>query len=136
MLTGLQLEDALSHFMGTREAIVYSYDIATITSIIPAFANRKDVLVVDEVGTAGPGGMHLIVMVVNALPVGACAAVLHGKLITHGSAPFLSLLESMCLILPPPAPHCSAAVLVPHSAGRVLVARSCALLQAQRHGRP
>jgi serine palmitoyltransferase len=36
--------------MGTDEAIIYSYDIATISSVIPAFANRKDVLVVDEVG--------------------------------------------------------------------------------------
>jgi hypothetical protein len=36
--------------MGTDEAIIYSYDIATVSSIIPAFANRKDVLIVDEVG--------------------------------------------------------------------------------------
>lgn len=39
--------------MGTDEAIIYSYDIATISSVIPAFANRKDVLVVDEVMALG-----------------------------------------------------------------------------------
>lgn len=36
--------------MGTDEAIIYSYDIATVSSIIPAFANRKDVIIMDEVG--------------------------------------------------------------------------------------
>jgi 7-keto-8-aminopelargonate synthetase-like enzyme len=46
----VQLEGDLARFMGTEEAIVYSYDIATISSIIPAFANRKDVLIIDEVG--------------------------------------------------------------------------------------
>jgi serine palmitoyltransferase len=39
----------LAKFMGAEEAIIYSYDIATVASIIPAFANRKDVIVVDEV---------------------------------------------------------------------------------------
>jgi 7-keto-8-aminopelargonate synthetase-like enzyme len=48
--THTQLEDQLAKFMGTDEAIIYSYDIATVSSIIPAFANRKDVLIVDEVG--------------------------------------------------------------------------------------
>lgn len=45
----LQLETAIAKFMGTEEAIIYSYDIATMSSVIPAFANRRDVLVVDEV---------------------------------------------------------------------------------------
>ncbi|KAL6753741.1 pyridoxal phosphate-dependent transferase [Haematococcus lacustris] len=44
----LQLEAELAQFMGTAQAIMYSYDIATVSSIIPAFANRKDTLVVDE----------------------------------------------------------------------------------------
>jgi len=44
-----QLEEELARFMGTDEAIIYSYDIATVSSIIPAFANRKDVLIIDEV---------------------------------------------------------------------------------------
>eukprot|EP00983_Pelagomonas_calceolata_P104346 1159014-Pelagomonas_calceolata.AAC.9 len=50
--------------MGTDEAIIYSYDIATVSSIIPAFANRKDVLIIDEVCLAGwpqegmPHGRH------------------------------------------------------------------------------
>ncbi len=35
--------------MGTEEAIIYSYDIATVPSILPAFANKKDIIVVDEV---------------------------------------------------------------------------------------
>ncbi len=51
----LQLESELASFMGTQQCIIYSYDIATISSVIPAFANRKDVIVVDEVGE-GSGG--------------------------------------------------------------------------------
>jgi serine palmitoyltransferase len=34
--------------MGTEEAIIYSYDLATLPSIIPAFANRKDLIIRDE----------------------------------------------------------------------------------------
>ncbi len=44
----LDLEQQLAAFMGTQEAIIYSYDTATITSVIPAFASRPDLLVVDE----------------------------------------------------------------------------------------
>lgn len=34
--------------MGTQEAILYSYDLATLPSILPAFANKRDLLVCDE----------------------------------------------------------------------------------------
>mmetsp|Transcript_38146 Transcript_38146/g.107806 ORF Transcript_38146/g.107806 Transcript_38146/m.107806 type:complete len:485 (-) Transcript_38146:161-1615(-) len=44
----LKLEDELARFMGTEEAIIYSYDVATLPSIIPAFANRKDLIICDE----------------------------------------------------------------------------------------
>lgn len=43
----LQLEADLAAFMGEEEAIIYSYDIATVASVIPAFASRADILVVD-----------------------------------------------------------------------------------------
>lgn len=45
----LDLEKALAEFYGTEAAIIYSYDVATIASIIPAFANRKDIIIYDEV---------------------------------------------------------------------------------------
>ena len=35
--------------MGTEEYIIYGYDLATIPSVLPAFANAKDVIVCDEV---------------------------------------------------------------------------------------
>jgi len=35
--------------MGTEESIIYAYDLATIPSVLPAFANAKDVIVCDEV---------------------------------------------------------------------------------------
>ncbi|CAD7696398.1 unnamed protein product [Ostreobium quekettii] len=44
----LQLEESISEFMGTQETIIYSYDMATAASVLPAFANAKDVIVCDE----------------------------------------------------------------------------------------
>lgn len=44
----LELEDRLASFFKTEEAILYSYDAATVPSIIPAFANAKDIVVIDD----------------------------------------------------------------------------------------
>jgi serine palmitoyltransferase len=44
----LELEQRLARYMGVEEAILYSYDLATLPSIIPAFANKKDLIVVDD----------------------------------------------------------------------------------------
>lgn len=41
-------QNELAAFMGCEEAIIYSYDIATVGSVIPAVANAKDVIVMDE----------------------------------------------------------------------------------------
>lgn len=46
--THLTLEAALARFMGAQEAIIYSYDVATMTSVLPSFASRKDVIVLDD----------------------------------------------------------------------------------------
>jgi serine palmitoyltransferase len=43
----LQLETSIAKFLGTEEAITYSDETATICSVIPAFAKRGDVLLVD-----------------------------------------------------------------------------------------
>lgn len=39
----------LAEFMRTEESIIYAYDLATIPSVLPAFANAKDLIVCDEV---------------------------------------------------------------------------------------
>lgn len=44
----IQLEEALARHMGTDEAIMFSYDMLTIASSLPAFSKRGDLLVVDE----------------------------------------------------------------------------------------
>ena len=44
----LELEGKLALYMGTEEAMIFSYDVATPASTIPAFAKRGDLLVVDE----------------------------------------------------------------------------------------
>ncbi|BDA47055.1 Serine palmitoyltransferase 1 [Coccomyxa sp. Obi] len=56
----LDLEERLARFMGTEESIIYSYDLATIPSVLPAFANAKDLIVCDE-GVSYPiqNGCHL-----------------------------------------------------------------------------
>lgn len=43
------MQAKLAQFMGTEECIIYSYDMATVPSVIPAFANAKDVIICDEV---------------------------------------------------------------------------------------
>ena len=35
--------------MGTAECIIYAYDLSTVPSVLPAFANAKDLIVMDEV---------------------------------------------------------------------------------------
>jgi serine palmitoyltransferase len=42
----IELEKELARFIGTEEAIIYSQAFATISSVIPAFAKRGDILVV------------------------------------------------------------------------------------------
>ena len=44
------LQELLARWLNTEECIIYSYDLATIPSVVPAFATKKDVIVVDEVG--------------------------------------------------------------------------------------
>ncbi|XP_055332249.1 serine palmitoyltransferase 1-like [Paramacrobiotus metropolitanus] len=44
----LQLEEKLAQFMECEEAILYSYGTATISSAIPAYAKRGDLIFVDE----------------------------------------------------------------------------------------
>jgi 7-keto-8-aminopelargonate synthetase-like enzyme len=43
------MEDAMAEFMNAEEAISYSDGSSTVSSTIPAFAKRGDLLFVDEV---------------------------------------------------------------------------------------
>lgn len=42
-------QERIARFMGRQEAIIYAYDMATVPSVIPAFANAKDLIICDEV---------------------------------------------------------------------------------------
>ncbi|UXI21935.1 Nidogen-2 [Sarcoptes scabiei] len=44
----LKLEEEIARFMRTEEAILYSYGYAAISSAIPAYSSKKDVIFVDE----------------------------------------------------------------------------------------
>ena len=44
----LKLEEELASFVGYKHAVLYSYDVATPQSVIPAFAKKGDVAIVDE----------------------------------------------------------------------------------------
>ena len=98
---------ALAKFMGTEECIMYSYDMATINSVLPAFANAKDVIICDEVCSpqlsAGAGaqhidcilGMHLHTACISAymspkFEPSICSWLMHssGTLLIHRHCPF------------------------------------------------
>ena len=66
----LELEDALAGFLGTEQAIVYSFGIATISSVVPAFVRKGDLLYVDE-------GVHFCAAVGCTLARGATRAFPH-----------------------------------------------------------
>ena len=44
----LQLEDEIATFMGTPESITYSDSASTVTSAVPAFSKRGDLIIADE----------------------------------------------------------------------------------------
>jgi serine palmitoyltransferase len=44
----LELEERLAKFTGREEAIIYSYGFATISSAIPAYSKRRDIIFCDE----------------------------------------------------------------------------------------
>jgi len=44
----LQLEQKIASFLGTEEAILYSYGFATVSSAIPAYSKRTDVIFCDK----------------------------------------------------------------------------------------
>ncbi|KDD71868.1 class I/II aminotransferase, partial [Helicosporidium sp. ATCC 50920] len=49
----LSLEERVARLMGVPEAILYSFDGATLPSILPAFANARDLIVVDDAANYG-----------------------------------------------------------------------------------
>lgn len=44
----LDLEQKLAKFIGTEEAIIYSQNFAAVSSVLPAFSKRGDILICDE----------------------------------------------------------------------------------------
>ncbi|KAJ3118964.1 serine palmitoyltransferase component [Phlyctochytrium bullatum] len=44
----MELEAELARYVGTEAAIIYSQGFSTISSVIPAFAKRGDILVIDD----------------------------------------------------------------------------------------
>eukprot|EP01116_Phalansterium_solitarium_P020533 TRINITY_DN6097_c0_g1_i1.p1 TRINITY_DN6097_c0_g1~~TRINITY_DN6097_c0_g1_i1.p1 ORF type:complete len:526 (-),score=203.93 TRINITY_DN6097_c0_g1_i1:203-1780(-) len=44
----LELEERIKNFMRSEDAIIYSYGFATVSSAIPSFSGRGDILVVDK----------------------------------------------------------------------------------------
>lgn len=44
----IQLERSLAQFLGVEAAIIYSHSFSTVSSVIPAFAKRGDIIVADR----------------------------------------------------------------------------------------
>jgi len=56
----IKCEEEISRFMGTPHAILYSYDVATPSSVIPAFSKGGDLIIADEgVNFSIKTGLHL-----------------------------------------------------------------------------
>merc|ERR1719199_2315427 len=66
----LELEQQLASFLGTEQAIVYSYGIATISSVVPAFVRKGDLLYMDD-------GVHFCAAVGSLLARGATRTFPH-----------------------------------------------------------
>lgn len=65
-------QEALAKFMGTAECIIYAYDLSTVPSVLPAFANAKDLIVIDEASY----------FATNQLPSLYCEAIHWGDSVT------------------------------------------------------
>ena len=72
----LDLEKALAEFMGTEETIIYAYDLATVPSVLPAFANAKDIIIYDEVRKKS--SCHYLIVVYHSI-----TAFLLARALTH-----------------------------------------------------
>ena len=46
---GIGVADMCSASFVAQEAILYSYDLSTVPSVLPAFANKRDLIICDEV---------------------------------------------------------------------------------------
>ncbi len=44
----IHVEEKLAKYLGTEQAILYSYGFSTIASAIPAYAKKGDIIFVDE----------------------------------------------------------------------------------------
>ena len=97
----LELEAGLAKFLGTEQAIVYSYGVATISSVVPAFVRKGDVLFVDD-------GTHFLGAVGARLARGTARRYPRGD---------LRALESMlCLLYTSPSPRDLSTSRMPSSA--------------------
>jgi serine palmitoyltransferase len=74
----MQLEDDLARFLGTERSIVYSSAVATISSVLPAFAKRVDTVFVDDGALASARlrqGVELSRARVRVYPLGEMGAL-------------------------------------------------------------
>ncbi|KAI8070492.1 pyridoxal phosphate-dependent transferase [Gongronella butleri] len=56
----MDLEREIANFLGSEEAIIYAQNFSTISSVIPAFSKRGDLLVVDDaISFAGQKGVQI-----------------------------------------------------------------------------
>jgi len=66
----IHIEKALATFLGTERAIIYSFGIATISSVVPAFVRKGDLLFVDD-------GVHFTAAVGTRLARGSVRPFAH-----------------------------------------------------------
>jgi len=75
----IELEKALATFLNTEKAIIYSFGIATISSVVPAFVRKGDLLFVDD-------GIHFTGAVGTRLARGALRPFAHNDVAALAAA--------------------------------------------------
>jgi hypothetical protein len=126
--------------MGTEEAILYSYDLATLPSIIPAFASKKDLIICDEVGKwwfVFENGASLALLwwclyvaAGDGLRSTACRPLLLAALLADPALTHAKQVPSLPASRPAPAPLAGCELLHPERGPPV--PRQGPVLQAQR----
>ena len=94
----LELEDRLAKFTGREEAIIYSYGFATISSAIPAYSKRRDIIF----------WLALSLFSLSALCCSNCSAnTVHTSLKTHEIPTVCTCYLALSLSLSLSLPRCS-----------------------------
>jgi hypothetical protein len=74
-----------------QEAILYAYDLTTVPSLLPAFANKRDLIVVDEVPL--PHSPPVATFCLHVSPPAACSIYYAGAVQLRTQLPWCAVVR-------------------------------------------